>query len=151
MMNLYLINESLTNGYQPLVLDIISILAVICGIFVIISKNPIISVLFLIALFVNISGYLILIGINFIGLSYRASVRLLLELWKGVRNNLLKSGSSIQEELVAYLIGVNNLIVGNSRETIACHERVVADSSDNRNVVQKNIQAQELVEVDTDL
>ncbi len=37
---------------------------------VIISKNPIISVLFLIGLFLSISTYLILLGINFIGLSY---------------------------------------------------------------------------------
>jgi NADH-ubiquinone oxidoreductase chain 6 len=40
------------------------------GIFVIISKNPIISVLFLIGLFLSISSYLIILGINFIGLSY---------------------------------------------------------------------------------
>jgi NADH-ubiquinone oxidoreductase chain 6 len=37
---------------------------------VIISKNPIVSVLFLIGLFLSISGYLIMLGINFIGLSY---------------------------------------------------------------------------------
>lgn len=40
------------------------------GIFVIISKNPIISVLFLISLFLSISSYLIILGMNFIGLSY---------------------------------------------------------------------------------
>jgi NADH-ubiquinone oxidoreductase chain 6 len=37
---------------------------------VIISKNPIVSVLFLIGLFLSISIYLILTGLNFIGLSY---------------------------------------------------------------------------------
>jgi NADH:ubiquinone oxidoreductase subunit 6 (subunit J) len=67
---LFITYEILTNGYEPIYLDWVSILAIISGIFVIISKNPVISVLFLIALFVNISGYLILIGINFIGLSY---------------------------------------------------------------------------------
>jgi NADH-ubiquinone oxidoreductase chain 6 len=42
----------------------------LCGIFVIISKNPIVSVLFLIGLFLNIAGYLMMLGMNFIGLSY---------------------------------------------------------------------------------
>ena len=42
----------------------------LCGILVIISKNPIVSVLFLIGLFLSISTYLIIFGLNFIGLSY---------------------------------------------------------------------------------
>jgi len=70
MNNLFVINESFTNGYISNILDIISLLAIICGIFVIISKNPIISVLFLIGLFASISSYLIVIGLSFIGLSY---------------------------------------------------------------------------------
>ena len=41
-----------------------------CGILVIISKNPIVSVLFLIGLFLSISSYLIILGLSFIGLSY---------------------------------------------------------------------------------
>jgi NADH-ubiquinone oxidoreductase chain 6 len=45
-------------------------LAIICAIFVIVMKNPIVSVLFLIGLFANISFYLILLGLSFIGLSY---------------------------------------------------------------------------------
>ena len=40
------------------------------AIFTIIAKNPIVSVLYLISLFANISGYLILVGIVFIGISY---------------------------------------------------------------------------------
>jgi NADH-ubiquinone oxidoreductase chain 6 len=40
------------------------------GILVIISKNPIVSVLFLIGLFLSISSYLIILGLSFIGLSY---------------------------------------------------------------------------------
>lgn len=52
------------------VLDIISLLAILCGILVIISKNPIVSVLFLIGLFLSISSYLIILGLSFIGLSY---------------------------------------------------------------------------------
>ena len=67
---LFLINEIYTNGYTHYILDILSVLAVISGICVIISKNPIVSVLHLIALFANVSFYLIIIGLNFIGLSY---------------------------------------------------------------------------------
>jgi len=67
---LYLINETYTNGYIPNILDIISIFAIFCAISVIINKNPIISVLFLIGLFASISCYLIILGLSFIGLSY---------------------------------------------------------------------------------
>lgn len=69
-MSLFLIKETYTNGYIPNILDIISLIVILCGIFVIISKNPIISVLFLIGLFAGISSYLILLGLSFIGLSY---------------------------------------------------------------------------------
>nr|QGX43790.1 NADH dehydrogenase subunit 6 [Niveomyces insectorum] len=70
MNNLFIINESFTNGYKNEVLDIISILVILSGIFVIISKNPIISLLFLIGLFAGISSYLLIIGLSFLGLSY---------------------------------------------------------------------------------
>lgn len=70
MNNLLLINEYSSNGYIPYLLDILSIIAVFTAIAVIITKNPIVSVLFLIGLFVNIAGYLILVGLHFIGLSY---------------------------------------------------------------------------------
>src|SRR3979411_2074658 len=70
MYNLFFLIERYTEGYRDELLDVFSILSIICGIFVIISKNPIISVLFLISLFLNISAYLILLGVNFIGLSY---------------------------------------------------------------------------------
>jgi NADH-ubiquinone oxidoreductase chain 6 len=70
MNNLFIIYETYTNGYRTSVLDIISLLAILCGILVIVSKNPIVSVLFLIGLFANISCYLIMLGLSFIGLSY---------------------------------------------------------------------------------
>lgn len=70
MNNLFIINETFTNGYRNNVLDVISLLAILCAIFVIITKNPIVSVLFLIGLFANISSYLIILGLSFIGLSY---------------------------------------------------------------------------------
>jgi NADH-ubiquinone oxidoreductase chain 6 len=70
MTNLMLIPESLTSGFSPLGLDILSFGAILSGILVITARNPVISVLFLISLFVNIAGYLILLGISFIGLAY---------------------------------------------------------------------------------
>lgn len=70
MNSLFLINEIYTNGSIPNILDIISLIAIICGIFVIISKNPIVSVLFLIGLFAGISSYLIILGLTFMGLAY---------------------------------------------------------------------------------
>jgi NADH-ubiquinone oxidoreductase chain 6 len=70
MNSIFVLNETFTNGYRADVLDIISLIAILCGIFVIVSKNPIVSVLFLIGLFLSISSYLIILGLNFIGLSY---------------------------------------------------------------------------------
>jgi NADH-ubiquinone oxidoreductase chain 6 len=70
MDSLYILIETFTSGYKVEVLDIISLVSVLCGILVIISKNPIVSVLFLIGLFLSISTYLIIVGLNFIGLSY---------------------------------------------------------------------------------
>ena len=70
MFNLHLLSETFTNGFKYNFLIYISFVAILCGIFVIISKNPIVSVLFLIGLFLSISSYLMLLGINFIGLSY---------------------------------------------------------------------------------
>lgn len=70
MLNLFLIYESYTNGYNHFFLNFISLASILSGILVIITKNPIVSVLFLIGLFLSIAGYLMILGINFIGLSY---------------------------------------------------------------------------------
>ena len=70
MNTLHILNEVYTNGYKTEVLDILAIIAILSGIFTIISRNPIISILFLIGLFGSISSYLIFLGSNFIGLSY---------------------------------------------------------------------------------
>ncbi len=51
-------------------LFILTLICIFFGISVIISKNPILSVLFLIGLFVTIAIYLMMLGFNFIGLSY---------------------------------------------------------------------------------
>jgi len=70
MPNLYIIYETCTNGLYSDILIIISLFIIFCGILVIISKNPVLSILFLIGLFAGISGYLIILGLSFIGLSY---------------------------------------------------------------------------------
>ena len=70
MDSIFILNETFTNGYRIEVLNFLSATSIISGIFVIISKNPIVSVLFLISLFLSISSYLVILGINFIGLSY---------------------------------------------------------------------------------
>lgn len=62
--------EEVTNGYTLSFLDFIFFLSILLTMLVIISKNPIVSVLYLIGLFFNIACYLILLGISFIGLSY---------------------------------------------------------------------------------
>lgn len=69
MLNLYcLYNES--NGFFTFFLLFIVFLSLLSGMFLIITKNPIISVLYLILLFSSIASYLIFIGIKFIGISY---------------------------------------------------------------------------------
>ncbi len=70
MDNLFLLNETFTNGLSYNTINLITVTSISCGIFVVISKNPIVSVLFLIGLFLNIAGYLMMLGMNFIGLSY---------------------------------------------------------------------------------
>ena len=57
-------------GFFIIFLDLIIILCILSGIFIIISKNPIISVLHLILLFSSVACYLIFLGIKFIGISY---------------------------------------------------------------------------------
>jgi NADH-ubiquinone oxidoreductase chain 6 len=69
MLNLYVISD-VFNGYSISFLAIIAIISMFSGIFIIITKNPIVSVLYLILLFSSISCYLIFIGLKFIGISY---------------------------------------------------------------------------------
>jgi NADH-ubiquinone oxidoreductase chain 6 len=53
-----------------LLLDLLALGAIISSVLVITSKHPVISVLFLISVFINAAGYLILLGVGFIGISY---------------------------------------------------------------------------------
>jgi len=70
MTDLILLNEVFSNNFTYGILTILSLSSTLCGILVITSKNPIVSVLFLIGLFLSIAGYLMMAGMNFIGLSY---------------------------------------------------------------------------------
>ena len=53
MNSIDILSETFTNGYRVEILSLFSVAAILCGIFVIISKNPIVSVLFLIGLFLR--------------------------------------------------------------------------------------------------
>ena len=55
---------------KNLLIDILAFATLFSGVLVITSKNPVIAVIFLISVFVNAAGYLILLGIGFIGISY---------------------------------------------------------------------------------
>lgn len=56
--------------YNTILLDLLKYISILCGIFTIISKNPIISVLFFIGLYISIAGHIILVGIQFLGFAY---------------------------------------------------------------------------------
>nr|WUR10610.1 NADH dehydrogenase subunit 6 [Elmerina hispida] len=51
-------------------LNLLSFGAILSSILVITAKNPVVAVIFLITLFINTAGYLILLGISFVGISY---------------------------------------------------------------------------------
>src|SRR6266851_4574207 len=53
-----------------ILINILSFTTIISSVIVITSQNPVISVVYLISVFVNAAGYLILSGIGFLGLSY---------------------------------------------------------------------------------
>lgn len=67
---LYILNDIVTNGFYDESLYIVTNLSILFGLFVIYVKNPIVSVLLLICLFVSTSIYLSLIGNIFLALSY---------------------------------------------------------------------------------
>lgn len=69
MINLFVLDD-LFNGFWLGFLDLLAIVSIILGLFIIVTKNPVISVLYLILLFSSIACYLILLGIKFIGISY---------------------------------------------------------------------------------
>ena len=66
----YVLQETITSGYKVEFLFFLSLICIFFGVSIIITKNPILSVLFLIGLFFSISIYLMMLGLYFIGLSY---------------------------------------------------------------------------------
>ena len=67
---LFVLNDGIYKGYLDNSIILIDIICAIVAVFTIISKNPIVSVLFLISLFLTISIHLLVSGLSFIGLSY---------------------------------------------------------------------------------
>ena len=55
---------------KTIFIDLLAFGTLLSSVLVITSKNPVIAVIFLISVFVNAAGYLILLGIGFIGISY---------------------------------------------------------------------------------
>ena len=55
---------------KNLFIDLLAFGTLLSSVLVITSKNPVIAVIFLISVFVNAAGYLILIGVGFIGITY---------------------------------------------------------------------------------
>ena len=55
---------------KNILIDILAFCTLLSSVLVITSKNPVIAVIFLISVFVNAAGYLILIGVGFIGITY---------------------------------------------------------------------------------
>ena len=51
-------------------IDFLTLGAILSALLVVTSKNPVMSVLFLISLFLHVSGYLVLLGLGFMGISY---------------------------------------------------------------------------------
>ena len=51
-------------------IEILAIGAILSSVLVITAKNPVIAITYLISVFVNAAGYLILLGVGFIGISY---------------------------------------------------------------------------------
>src|SRR6266550_2380400 len=51
-------------------INFLALVTILCAILSITSKNPVVSIIYLISTFVLAACYLILIGINFIGISY---------------------------------------------------------------------------------
>ena len=56
--------------FSNFLLDLLALGAIVSAILVITSKNPVISVLFLISVFVYSACYLLVLGVGFVGLSY---------------------------------------------------------------------------------
>ena len=55
---------------KTIFIDLLAFGTLLSSVLVITAKNPVIAVIFLISVFVNAAGYLILIGVGFLGITY---------------------------------------------------------------------------------
>ena len=55
---------------KNILINLLAFGTLLSSILVITSKNPVIAVIFLISVFINAAGYLIILGVGFIGISY---------------------------------------------------------------------------------
>lgn len=69
-MSLVSIKDILNNGYSGIFVFLLSLVCISFGISIIVTRNPVVSVLFLIGLFVTVAIILMTLGLNFVGLSY---------------------------------------------------------------------------------
>jgi len=67
---LFILTTNNLNEGLILTITLLEFTFILFGILVILSKNPILSIIYLIGLFLLVSLYLLLLGINFIGISY---------------------------------------------------------------------------------
>src|SRR5271170_3219973 len=107
MSNLYVLYE-MSFGYSTGFLDILAILSIFLGIFIIVTKNPIISVLYLILLFSSISYLLVYVGavsILFLFILMLINIRVS-ELISDTNNNLPLALITI----IAFFIPFSNLL-----------------------------------------
>jgi len=114
----FTIIENLTNGYSIEALDILSLLALLAGVIVITTKNPIGSLISLICLFGLIATYLIFCGLTFIGFSYlivyigAVSILFLFILMLiNIRSSELQSNNSNSIPLALFLVLLINYIL----------------------------------------
>jgi NADH-ubiquinone oxidoreductase chain 6 len=53
-----------------LLLDLLAFASIFSSVLVITSKNPVVAVIYLISVFINAAGYLLILGVGFVGISY---------------------------------------------------------------------------------
>jgi len=59
-----------SNLMNHIILDLLAFGTILSSILVITSKNPVIAVIYLISVFINAAGYLLILGVGFIGILY---------------------------------------------------------------------------------
>lgn len=124
--------EIYTGGFQDTYLYLVYILSIVLGIYIIISKNPVVSVLFLIGLFFSVSLYLIFIGLYFIGLSY-------LLVYVGAISILFLFILMLINIRVSELLTDNNNSIPLALASVVCFNYTVDNLLPNKTVENSNI------------